>query len=586
MSTVDELEYSCCCNGKSSHCRHFHNDLTCSFQVYLFLFLRSKLTKKEHIQKYLKPNPNNMWLKLALFSALFSIAASQRSPHREVGLHESSFKSFTTAQRQMADFSWDITPREGFPVIAFNDTTENSEVQFMYDYTGTLTVNKNISVLLYQYDCVTPADSSLVLYADYDTPGEISLDLDIIQDTIATSVVYNETDDATAATIEFCIRADYMFDSDSLNFYETVITINVDLTANFTLDAIQIERNGADDASSTLDCDVEIYYCYSNHTEVVPAPMFRQGSTLDVCIRVVEEDTSCCIKDIAEMDVDQDQDGDGDWDAHTDPITTMIADPLSSKLCSDDVCFVKTQLPSKFFSVRNPKNLTLSGVAILKLCDAGLGSPTDPAPSLAPTSQPTDGGIRALATATITATATSTDPDTLTNTTTTTTITQVTRATADITTKTTSTTLATTTSAIGNEPVETSNTSTAVEELPGFGALVPVAVATATAIEGTTPFVATATATATATAGFIKSATAFGTAISIVGPAATATSTATTTATRTTTDATSLATASDTTPLGTLPTGTDTQTGTDTVTAEALGISTATSTATSTFTEA
>jgi hypothetical protein len=545
--------------------------------------------------KHLKPNLNNMWLKLALFSALFSIAAPQQSPYREVGVHDSSFnegfKSFSS-QRQMADFSWNLTSREGFPIIGFDDSTENSEVQFMYDYTGILTGSKNITVLLYQYDCVTPADDSLVIYADYSTLGEISVDLDIIQETIATSVAYNETDDGTAATIEFCLRADYKFESDSLNFYETVVSINVDLTANFTLEAITVERGGSDEASSTLDCDVEIYYCYPNHTEVIPAPTFRQGSALEVCIQVVEEDTSCCIKDIAEMDVDQDQDGDGDWDAHTDPITARITDPLSSKLCSDDVCFVKTQLPSKFFSVRNPRNLTLSGIALLKLCDAGLGSTPDsgsapsPALTLTPTSQPTDGGIRALATATITVTATATDPITLTNITTTRTITQVTRAAADITTKTTSTTIATTTSAVGSEPEETSNTSADVEELPGYGALVPVAVATATAIEGPTPFVATATATATATASLINSATATGTAISIVGPAATATSTATTTATRTTTEAISLATATDMTPLGTLPTATDTQTGTDTVTAESLATTTATSTATSTFTEA
>jgi hypothetical protein len=39
------------------------------------------------------------------------------------------------------------------------------------------------TVSLYQYDCVTPADSSLS-YADYSTLGEISVDLDIIQDTL------------------------------------------------------------------------------------------------------------------------------------------------------------------------------------------------------------------------------------------------------------------------------------------------------------------------------------------------------------------------------------------------------------------
>jgi hypothetical protein len=79
------------------------------------------------------------------------------------------------------DFSWNITTREGFR--AFDDSTENSEVQFMYDYSGTLTGSKNITVSLYQYDCVTPADSSLVLW-HCRLLGEISVDLDIIQDTM------------------------------------------------------------------------------------------------------------------------------------------------------------------------------------------------------------------------------------------------------------------------------------------------------------------------------------------------------------------------------------------------------------------
>jgi hypothetical protein len=553
---------------------------------------------------HLKPNPNNMWLKLAVFTALFSIATPQQSPNREVGVNEKSFSSWTPASvqaqqmRQLADFNWDIEPREGFPQIAFNDSTEESEVVFMYDYTGTLTDRKNISLSLFKYDCVTPADSSLAFAADYDTLGEISIDLDIIQDTIATSNVYNETN-ITTAVIQFCLRADYKFDSDYVNFYETVVSINVDLSANFTLGTITIERGGADEAASTLDCDVEIYYCYPNGTEVIPAPSYRQGSALEVCIRVVEEDKSCCIKDIAEMDIDQDQDGDGDWDAHTDPITGKIADPLSSKLCGplggEEVCFVKTQLPSKFFSVRNPKNLTLSGIAILKLCGTGVGSaltlnaPTSSpsaAPSGVPSSQPTAEGIRALATATITVTATVTDPISLTNTTTTKTITQRTKSNSIKTTKTTTTTLTTITSEVGNLPEETSSTTTSVEDLPGSGALVPVAVATATAIEGPAPFIATATSTATAVASFITSATATGTAISTAGPEATATSTATTTATRTTTEAVSLATASDMTPLGTEPVATDTQRGADIVAAEAVATTTATSTATSTFTEA
>jgi hypothetical protein len=194
-----------------------------------------------HKQKqHLKPNPNMLFM-LALFSALFSIAISQQSPEREVGVHEESLSTTHASVqanrvRQLADFSWGIEPREGFPVIAFNASTEKSEVQFMYDYTGNLTDSKNLSMSLLQNDCLRPADSSLAFAADYATPGELSVAIDIIEKTIANSVHYIQTNVSTA-TIAFCVRADYMFKSDSMNFYETIVTINVDETAGFTLNA-------------------------------------------------------------------------------------------------------------------------------------------------------------------------------------------------------------------------------------------------------------------------------------------------------------------------------------------------------------
>jgi hypothetical protein len=188
----------------------------------------------------LKPN-TVMWIQLALFSALFSIAISQQqSPHRQGGVHEASLSTHGASVqanrvvRQLADFSWGIAPREGFPIIAFNARTVKSEVEFMYDYTGTLTDSKNISMSLFQNDCLTPADSSLAFAADYGTPGELSVAIDIIQETIADSVHYSQANSSTA-TIAFCVRADYMFESDSMNFYETNVTINVDETAGFTL---------------------------------------------------------------------------------------------------------------------------------------------------------------------------------------------------------------------------------------------------------------------------------------------------------------------------------------------------------------
>lgn len=136
--------------------------------------------------------------------------------------------------RQLADFSWDVEPEDGYPIIAFNDETEGGEVVFKYNYTG--------PVSLYEYDCLYKADSASLSFAtDYDTQGEIAVNVDIIQETIRRSNLYAQPN-ATTASIQFCARVDYEFEEDSLNFYETQVTIDVDLTANFTLDQITAVR--------------------------------------------------------------------------------------------------------------------------------------------------------------------------------------------------------------------------------------------------------------------------------------------------------------------------------------------------------
>jgi surface protein len=331
-------------------------------------------------------------LKLLFVGAATMVASTTAAPHqgsawREVGVHSGGFLTAPASvqahrmMRHLSDFAWGIQPEDDYPIIAFNDATENSEAVFKYNHTGTLTADKNITVSLYEYDCVTVADAvALSQISDYSIANEISLDVDIDQETISGSNLYNSLN-ITTAEILFCVRLDYEFEGESLNFHETQVTISVDLSAGFNLTEILVVRTGADEAAATLDCGVEIYYCYPNHTEVSPAPSYAQGQALEVCVIVKPEDTHCCIVDINNMDIDQDQDNDGEWDAHTDPITDTFTDGLSTKNCTESdggVCYVKTQLPSKFFSVPNPADLTLTGAAILKICD-GAATPARPA---------------------------------------------------------------------------------------------------------------------------------------------------------------------------------------------------------------
>jgi hypothetical protein len=64
------------------------------------------------------------YLKLALLTVAATTALSQSA-------------------RQLGDFDWGFQPEDGFPAIAFNDTTQKSGVAFKYSYTGTLTAQRS-----------------------------------------------------------------------------------------------------------------------------------------------------------------------------------------------------------------------------------------------------------------------------------------------------------------------------------------------------------------------------------------------------------------------------------------------------------
>jgi hypothetical protein len=278
--------------------------------------------------------------------------------------------------RQLGDFDWDIMPEDGFPSIAFDDANEQSEVKFKYNFTGVLSDRKLLDVTLYQNDCVTASDASLA-FVDSITGDELDVDLDIIQETITNSIHYQDVN-GTAAIIGFCLRVDYNYvDGDgleeSINFYETNVTINVDLTANFTLTGISADRTSADAAAANADLDypVEAYICLDDNSEVTDPAALEQGSILQVCVRIDSSvaTQNILVEDILTFVVSQ---PDGTATA-SEVITSGTPDPLTDKTCREGgICNVKTQLLSKFFTDINPGDLNVAGVAILAFGSASL----------------------------------------------------------------------------------------------------------------------------------------------------------------------------------------------------------------------
>jgi hypothetical protein len=285
---------------------------------------------------------------------------------------------------QAADFDWEVGPVDGYPQVAFENATETKEVVFLYNYTGTLTATKFLSVQLLDKNCTGPADASLA-FADNVLPGnELEVDLDIIQETISTSKHYTENAEGTKAEIDFCIRVDYEFNdgatTESINFHETTVTINVDLTANFTLDSISVNRTAADEdqANATLDYPVQAYFCEDDNSEV-NQPVLTQGGLLQFCVKIDDSVTvAVFVEDILEFTLSQPNAVPAV--AASRPITATTPDPLTEKLCREmGICNIRHQLSSKWFSVPQPEPLRIEGVAILSF---GISSMM---PSAAPT---------------------------------------------------------------------------------------------------------------------------------------------------------------------------------------------------------
>jgi hypothetical protein len=318
------------------------------------------------------------YLRLAILAITATTTLSERLPESA----DSTSKEM--ARQLVGDFDWDIQPEDGYPIIAFDDTNEDNEVVFKYNFTGTLNNRKFLDVNLYQNDCVSASDASLT-FVNSTSGDELDINIDVIQETIANSVHYQDIDGASAI-IGFCLRVDYNYVDnaglvESINFYETDVTINVDLTANFTLTEINVSRivvGNETTAEAELDYPVEAYICLDDNSEVENPEPLTQGSTLQVCVKI--DDTvvteNVLVEDILTFVISQPE----ELTTDSETITNTVSDLLTDKECRESgICNVKTQLQSKFFTEASPGDLRVDGVAILAFGKASL------MPSSAPT---------------------------------------------------------------------------------------------------------------------------------------------------------------------------------------------------------
>jgi hypothetical protein len=170
-------------------------------------------------------------------------------------------------------------------------TDKYLKFDFYNEYCNVSIADDSIKIALAGYDLVLASNA-------VGSNGEqaYSFPLDIDQTIISTSDYYEVAADGLNATIEFCVRADYMFGGaspESINFHETVITITVNLTAGFKLEDIVTDRTAATQSNkeAELGCDVTpFYWDETTFVQVPPPTAYVQGDALIFCIEVSEAD--------------------------------------------------------------------------------------------------------------------------------------------------------------------------------------------------------------------------------------------------------------------------------------------------------
>jgi hypothetical protein len=271
------------------------------------------------------------------------------------------------------DFDWYIKPKEGYPAVAFNDSTTTKEIIFLYD-APLLYESKTYGVTVFDADCKTIGSNAITHSEDASVDSELTVLLDVDQGTIANSTYYTSIN-ITNAVIGLCLRVDYFFNGDSINFHETNLTVNIDLSADFNITSLEQMRIGAlrDTVNTKIDYPVVAYHCNELSDKLASKPNLTQGDALQVCVEIdptiVEENVF--VTDILSLDLDQ---------ANMDQNITQkkiidegIADALTSKLCQGGICNMKTQLESRWFIDPIPGNINAIGVAILAFGSSGSG---------------------------------------------------------------------------------------------------------------------------------------------------------------------------------------------------------------------
>jgi hypothetical protein len=183
-------------------------------------------------------------------------------------------------------------------------------LSFSLDYiTSDFILDDMMQAELYDTGCkeggniIPSSELNFTLIKDVTEPGvgdlqqQASIKIDINPATITDSMTYSEevVGGTQTATVQFCMRMGLFTNSDpplEVNFLETIVTLDIDLTDGFTIDTINVTPKDELIRTANQAYEVEGYLCDINNIELSTSDkssVRNQGSILRVCVRPDED---------------------------------------------------------------------------------------------------------------------------------------------------------------------------------------------------------------------------------------------------------------------------------------------------------
>jgi hypothetical protein len=268
------------------------------------------------------------------------------------------FQNRQRQERNLVDFEWSIELKPQYPLFSFTSESIRSEVVFMYNVAGmnasTFGTDKILTVQVLELDCLTKAQVPAIVPMALSDPaqGSYTVDIDIVQGTIASSEYYTQVNE-TFASLNFCLRVDYFLKMnnnsfESVNFHETNVTINVDLTSGFTLSTLKVSPVGADQQASSVTAayPVKAFFCNSTYALQNPPPLISQGQVLQFCVSMDDSVTekNVYIGDVTTVNLYQPASGE-----YSATVVNSVPNALTSVQLAQGLARVETVLVSKWF---------------------------------------------------------------------------------------------------------------------------------------------------------------------------------------------------------------------------------------------